>query len=108
MESLKCFLKDNCVNLIVVSNDLTVMLEGSLVACWREGEYCIMGTHEVMHETHLSISFKERDPEREQRFAREAEDQLRLKKVRYSTLTCEVVPVCLFSSFSLYTFIQDR
>jgi hypothetical protein len=28
------------------------------------------------------MSFKERDPEREQRLAREAEDQLRLKKVR--------------------------
>jgi hypothetical protein len=41
-----------------------------------------MGTHEVMHETHLLMSFKERNPEREQRLTREAEDQLRLKKVR--------------------------
>jgi hypothetical protein len=57
-----------------------------------------MGTHEVMHETHLSMSFKERDPEREQRFAREAEDQLRLKKVRHSTLKCDVVLICLLSS----------
>jgi len=30
------------------------------------------------------MSFKERDPEREQRLAREAEDQLRLKKVRHA------------------------
>jgi len=43
-----------------------------------------MGTHEVMHETRLWMSFKERDPEREQRLTREAEDQLRLKKVRHA------------------------
>jgi hypothetical protein len=45
-----------------------------------------MGTYEVIHETHLSMSFKERDPEREQRLAREVEDQLRLKKVRQTVL----------------------
>lgn len=66
-----------------------------------------MGTREVMHGTHLSISFKERDPEREQRFAREAEEQLRLKKVRHSSLKCEVVLICLLTSFSVYTFLQD-
>lgn len=67
-----------------------------------------MGAREVMHEIHLSMSFKERDPEREQRLAREAEDQLRLKKVRH---TAPLNVICYLSAYflllSFYTFIQD-
>jgi hypothetical protein len=67
-----------------------------------------MGTCEVMHETHLSMLFKERDPEREQRLAREAEDQLRLKKVRH---TASLNVICYLSTYFLLltfcTFIWD-
>jgi hypothetical protein len=44
------------------------------------------------------MSFKERDPEREQRLAREAEDQLRLKKVRHA------VPLNVMSHYLLNFF----
>lgn len=67
-----------------------------------------MGTHEVMHEIHLSMSFKERDPEREQRLAREAEDQLRLKKVRYTAPFNVIYYLsAYFLLLSFYTFVQD-
>ena len=58
-----------------------------------------------MHETHLWMSFKERDPEREQRLAREAEDQLRLKKVRHTVplMWCATYLLNFFCSLSLFS-----
>jgi len=51
------------------------------------------------------MSFKERDPEREQRLAREAEDQLRLKKVRHAVSLNVMSHYLLnfFNSLSLFS-----
>jgi hypothetical protein len=52
--------------------------------------------------------FKERDPEREQNLAREAEDQLRLKKVRH---TAPLNVICYSSAYflllSFFAFMWD-
>jgi hypothetical protein len=46
------------------------------------------------------MSFKERDPEREQKLTREAEEQLRLKKVRHRhTVPLNVMCHCLLDFF---------